>query len=72
MSNFNFFNNINVIGTSGSGKTTFSKSVANILNIKYIELDSLYWNANWVESDDTEFIRKIKVIITYEKWVIQL
>ncbi len=70
MSNFNFFNNINFIGTSGSGKTTFSKSVANILNIKYIELDSLYWNANWVESDDTEFIRKIKVIITYEKWVI--
>lgn len=30
----------------------------------------MYWNANWVESDDTEFIRKIKVIITYEKWVI--
>ena len=49
---------INVIGTSGSGKSTFSKRIANKLNIPYIELDALFWNANWIESTDEEFFPK--------------
>jgi len=40
-------NRISVIGTSGSGKTTFANKLAGILRIPHVELDALYWEANW-------------------------
>lgn len=34
---------INVVGTSGSGKSTFSRRLAAQLAIPYIEMDALFW-----------------------------
>ena len=61
---------INVVGTSGSGKSTFSKRIAKKLNIPYIELDSLFWKANWIESTDEEFFPKVKESIAGESWIL--
>ena len=61
---------INVIGTSGSGKSTFSERIAKKLNIPYIELDALFWNANWTESTDEEFFPKIQKAVVEEDWVL--
>ncbi len=49
---------INVIGTSGSGKSTFSCALAQKLAIPYIELDSLFWKPSWSGSSDAEFFEK--------------
>jgi adenylate kinase family enzyme len=49
-----------VVGTSGSGKTTLAKSIADILDISHIELDALYWEADWTETPDDIFIQKIE------------
>ncbi|WP_230425695.1 shikimate kinase [Spartinivicinus ruber] len=38
---------INVICTSGSGKSTFAKILAQQLNYSYIEMDSVFWSKNW-------------------------
>ena len=38
---------INVVGISGSGKSTFSKKIADKLHHPYIELDSIYWKSDW-------------------------
>ncbi|TCM66736.1 adenylate kinase family enzyme [Acinetobacter calcoaceticus] len=51
---------INVIGTSGSGKTTFSKRLATQLHLNYIELDNLFWLDDWIESPDQLFLEKIQ------------
>ena len=47
-------NRINVIGTSGSGKTTVARAVADVLDIKHIELDALHWQENWTETPSEE------------------
>ena len=47
---------INVIGTSGSGKSSFSKRLAEKLDVPYIELDALHWKPNWTKSTDEELI----------------
>ncbi|WP_413699614.1 shikimate kinase [Psychromonas sp. KJ10-10] len=47
---------INVIGTSGSGKSTFSQKLALKLNYPYLEMDNMFWKANWVESSNEEFL----------------
>ena len=61
---------INVIGTSGSGKSTFSKRIAEKLNIPYIELDALFWKANWTESTYEEFSHKIQKAVIEDDWVL--
>jgi adenylate kinase family enzyme len=48
-----------VIGTSGSGKTTLAAKISQILNIKNIELDALFWKENWAQSRDDEFRGRI-------------
>ena len=51
---------INVVGTSASGKSTFSKALAQKLGLSYIELDDLFWLDDWVESTDELFLEKIQ------------
>ena len=38
---------INVVGISGSGKSTFAKKIADKICHPYIELDSIYWGSDW-------------------------
>lgn len=49
----NCYNNINVVGTSASGKSTYSKELAAMLDVQYIEMDLLFWKPNWEESNHT-------------------
>lgn len=41
------FSRVAVIGCPGSGKTTFAKSIGEILNRTVIHLDKVLWGANW-------------------------
>jgi adenylate kinase family enzyme len=61
---------INVIGTSGSGKSTFSKILAKKMNVPYVEMDALHWKANWKESSDEELFNKLKNALSSEKWIL--
>jgi adenylate kinase family enzyme len=62
---------INVIGTSGSGKSTFSQKLAQHLNSTYLELDELHWADNWVERSQTELCILLEERISkYPNWVL--
>ncbi|MEC8867694.1 MAG: AAA family ATPase, partial [Pseudomonadota bacterium] len=54
------YERINVVGTSGSGKSTLAQDMARRLNLPYIELDRLFWKANWTESTDDEYFPKLR------------
>jgi adenylate kinase family enzyme len=62
---------INVIGTSGSGKSTVARSVARKLDIPYIELDALFWRPDWQETPDDEFFAAIEgALAGKDSWVV--
>jgi adenylate kinase family enzyme len=46
-----------VVGTSGSGKTTMAKRLAERLSVPHIELDALHWGPNWTE-EPNEVLRE--------------
>ena len=48
-----------VIGTSGSGKTTFSRRLAARLGVTHVELDALFWLPEWQEPDDADFRARV-------------
>lgn len=39
-----------VIGSPGSGKSTFSRKLAEITEIPLVHLDKEFWNYGWVET----------------------
>lgn len=61
---------INVIGTSGSGKTTFSRQLAEILNIPFIEMDALYWGPNWRPAEEEDFHFRLSEALSKPDWVL--
>ena len=46
------YRRINVVGTSAAGKTTFARALAARLDVPYVELDALHWEADWTEAPD--------------------
>ena len=64
------FKRFNVVGTSGSGKTTFSKQLAGILAIPYVQMDALFWGPNWYEPSDDEFFPRVERALTQHAWVL--
>ena len=63
---------IHVIGNSASGKSSFAKRLALILDADFVELDALNWLPNWVglnETDPDELLRRFEVATDGNKWV---
>jgi len=58
-----------VVGTTSSGKSTLSENLAVRLKLKYVELDALYWQPNWVGTPDDEFAAKVERATRGERWV---
>jgi len=60
---------VSVVGTSCSGKTTFAKNLAEILKVKHIELDAIYWLPDWVERPQQEFLDLVEKAAAADAWV---
>ena len=63
---------VSVIGTSGSGKTTFAGALAQRLRVHHIDLDAINWQAGWTDlntDDPEEFRRRVSDAAADEAWV---
>lgn len=59
-----------VIGSPGAGKSTFSRRLAEILNIEVFHLDRLHWRPGWVEPSDAEWSQIVSDLVAKEEWII--
>ncbi|HEX5380024.1 MAG TPA: hypothetical protein VFW47_15715 [Phenylobacterium sp.] len=63
---------IAVMGTSGSGKTTLGRRLGAALDLPFIELDAINWQADWRDlnlHDPDEFVRRVEAAIAPAAWV---
>lgn len=63
-------NRIMIIGSPGSGKSTFSRRLAEITSIPLIHLDRTYWNAGWIETPKEQFYAWQRKIVQGDTWII--
>lgn len=61
---------INIIGTSGSGKTTFGRKLAELLSLPFLEMDAIFWGPDWTSPDDKELFSKLTSALEGENWVL--
>ena len=61
---------VSVVGTSGVGKSTFASSLALVLGCPFLELDSVYHQADWVPLDSSAFRARVADVASGERWVI--
>ena len=59
-----------MVGTSGSGKTTVARAIAERLDIQHIEMDALFWKADWGETPDSELLPRVDEETNRASWVL--
>jgi len=65
-----FMKKIIIIGCPGSGKSTFSLCLSDILDIPVYHLDNLYWNADKTTVSESVFLKRLKDVVKKDEWII--
>jgi len=52
-----------IFGNSGVGKTTLTRKLSEILSVKYLHIDSIYWQKNWQSTPQDIFYEKLQAFI---------
>jgi len=63
---------VNVKGISGSGKSTFSRELAERLGVPYLEIDAIHHGPNWTEASAEELQARVREFMASARdgWVI--
>ncbi len=61
---------VHVVGTSGSGKTTVARAIADKLGIRHIELDAINWQPGWTELPKDQFYERVREETKHGDWTI--
>jgi adenylate kinase family enzyme len=61
---------INVVGSSGSGKSTVGAALANRMGVPHVEIDALAWQPGWVMVEPTELRSRVTAAIAGDEWVV--
>lgn len=59
-----------VIGSSGAGKSTFSRTLGEATGLPVIHLDKLYWSPNWVEPPKDEWAQTVQAALRGTEWIL--
>jgi adenylate kinase family enzyme len=58
-----------VMGSSGSGKSTFARRLSAITNIPTVSLDALFWRPGWIEPNKDEFKQRVAEAVSQPRWI---
>jgi adenylate kinase family enzyme len=61
---------ISVIGSSGSGKSTMARTLAEALDLPTLELDSIFHQPGWEPKPDDEFRAEVSAFVAGDRWVV--
>ncbi len=61
---------VSVVGTSGSGKTTVARRLAERLGVPHVELDAHYHGPGWRPADPVAFLADVADAAAGDAWVV--
>lgn len=66
-----FGTKIVVVGVSAAGKSTFSRRLAEKLQLPLILMDAIMWKPGWEYIGDEDVVRKLDLFSQQDKWIIE-
>jgi adenylate kinase family enzyme len=64
------YQRIAVVGTTGSGKTTLARCLAQRLEVPHVELDALHWGPDWIPAPTAVFRECTAQALSGSQWVV--
>jgi adenylate kinase family enzyme len=61
---------IAVVGTTGSGKTTIARRLAELYGLPHVELDALFWGPKWSQPTADEFRARVEAALPEDGWIV--
>lgn len=61
---------IMVVGSGGSGKSTFSRQLGAILGLPVVHLDAHYWRAGWEPTPAEQWTSRMRELASAPQWII--
>jgi adenylate kinase family enzyme len=58
-----------VMGSSGSGKSTFARRLSLATGIPVVSLDAMFWKPGWKPSDDAAFGERVAETAHRQRWI---
>ncbi len=62
-------NRVNVLGSTGSGKSTMAKSLSAVLGAPHVELDALRFLPGWITRSNDDFRSLVDAATSGPRWV---
>ena len=59
-----------VIGSPGSGKSTFALKLGKQLKLPVLHLDSHFWKPGWIKTSESEWRKVETKLVSGDKWII--
>ena len=59
-----------VAGSSSTGKSTLGKRLAALTGFPCVELDALYWEANWTPAETDVFRARVAAALSGGEWIV--
>jgi adenylate kinase family enzyme len=60
---------IAIVGTTGTGKTTLGRQLAQLYQVPFVELDALHWEPNWTGAPVEVFRQRTEEATKGDGWV---
>ncbi|KAA1419017.1 hypothetical protein F0U44_11175 [Nocardioides humilatus] len=61
---------VSVVGSSGAGKTTLARRLADAIDAPHVELDALFWGAGWTQATADELAARVVEATGADAWVV--
>lgn len=58
-----------VLGCGGAGKSTLARHLSEVMELRCIHMDLIYWMPNWVQRDRETVMRMVEEQIKLDGWV---
>ena len=58
-----------VVGPGGAGKSTFARSLGELIGLPVFHLDRFFWKPGWVETPREEWRQRQSELVAAERWI---
>jgi adenylate kinase family enzyme len=58
-----------ILGSPGSGKSTFARRLEALTGLPVVHIDQLFWDPGWVQVPKSRYLARLRDALTEDRWI---